>query len=161
MLCSRGAINLIFDGRFMLIDGAFDTMKATEIGRMMRYFFVLLPPCLIISTLNNMVSFKGVSDSADTALNVLFTSLGMIILISIAFIFTYSNVKNPDIFHIQCILSIIPLVPITNYMYRKLYELTGSSWLGAFFVAIVLCWRCSGYISHQFMWYGANKVSAF
>lgn len=145
----------------MLIDGAFDTMKANAIGRMMRYFFVLLPQCLIISTLNNMVSFKGVSDSADTALNVLFTSLGMIILISIAFIFTYSNVKNPDIFHIQCILSIIPLVPITNYMYRKLYELTGSSWLGAFFVAIVLCWRCSGYISHQFMWYGANKVSAF
>ena len=121
MICSRGAINLFFDGRFMLIDGAFDTMKATTIGRMMRYFIVLLPPCLIISTLNNMVSFKGVSDSADTALNVLFTSLGMIILISIAFIYTYSNVKNPDIFHIQCILSILPLVPITKYIYRKLY----------------------------------------
>lgn len=158
---AAGAINLFFDGRFMLIDGAFDTMKATAIGRMMRYFLVLLPPCLIISTLNNMVSFKGVSDSADTALNVLFTSLGMIILVSIAFIYTYSNVKNPDILHIQCILSIIPLVPITNYMYRKLYKLTGSPWLGAFFVAILLCWRCSGYISHQFMWYGANEVSAF
>ena len=73
-----------------------------------------------------MVRFKNVSDSADTALNVLFTSLGMILLVSIAFIYTYSNVRNPDILHIQCILSIIPLVPITNYMYRKLYKLTGS-----------------------------------
>lgn len=158
---AAGAVNLFFEGRFMLIDGAFDLMKAPAIGRMMRYFLVLFPACFVISTLNNMVRFKNVSDSADTALNVLFTSLGMILLVSIAFIYTYSNVRNPDILHIQCILSIIPLVPITNYMYRKLYKLTGSPWLGAFFVAILLCWRCSGYVSHQFMWYGANELSGF
>ena len=158
---AAGAVNMFFDGRFMLIDGAFDLMKAPAIGRMMRYFLVLFPACFIISTLNNMVRFRNVSDSADTALNVLFTSLGMILLVSIAFLYTYSNVRNPDVLHIQCILSIIPLVPITNYMYRKLYKLTGSPWLGAFFVCILLCWRCSGYVSHQFMWYGANEMSAF
>lgn len=158
---AAGAVNLFFEGRFMLIDGAFDLMKAYAIGRMMRYFLVLFPACLVISTLNNMVRFQNVSDSVDTALNVLFTSLGMVLLVSIAFIYTYSNVKNPDIFHIQCILSIIPLVPITNYMYRKLYKVTGNPLLGAFFVAILLCWRCSGYVSHQFMWYGANELNAF
>ncbi len=158
---AAGAINLFFEGRFMLIDAAFDLMKAYGIGRMMRYFLVLFPACIVISTLNNMVSFKNVSDSVDTALNVIFTSLGMLLLVAIAFIYTYASVKNPDILHIQCILSIIPLVPITNYMYRKLYKLTGSPWLGAFFVAILLCWRCSGYISHQFMWYGSNELSAF
>jgi hypothetical protein len=158
---AAGAVNLFFEGRFMLIDGAFDLMKASAIGRMMRYFLVLFPACLVISTLNNMVTFKKVSDSADTALNVLFTSLGMLLLVSIAFIYTYSNKRNPDILHIQCILSIIPLVPITSYLYRKLYKLTGSPWLGAFFVTIILCWRCSGYVSHQFMWYGANELSAF
>ena len=154
-------INTFFDSRFMLIDGAFELMKGYGFGRMARYFIIILPCTFIISTLNNMVSFKNVSDSADTAFNVLFTSLGMIVLVLIAYIYTYSGENNGDILHIQCILSIIPLVPICNYLYRKLYKLTGSVWLGAFFVAILIAWRCAGYISHQFMWYGNNEVAAF
>ena len=154
-------INTMFYSRFLMIDGSFDVMNNYSFGRMARYFILILPATLVISTLNNMVRFKGVSDSADTALNVLFTSLGMILLMAISFIYTYSNAGNPDIFHIQCTLSIIPLVPICNYIYRKFYKLTGSVWLGAFFVAILIAWRCAGYISHQFMWYGSNEVAAF
>lgn len=158
---AANAINLFFDSRFMLIDGSYDVMKNYSFGRLFRYFILILPATLVISTLNNKVIFKNVSDSADTALNVLFTSLGMILLMLISFGYTYSNIGNPDIFHIQCTLSIIPLVPICNYCYRKFYKLTGSVWLGAFFVAILISWRCAGYISHQFMWYGSNEVAAF
>lgn len=158
---AANAINVFFDSRFMCIDGSYDVLKNYSFGRMTRYFIIVLPATLVISTLNNMVSFKGVSDSADTALNVLFTSCGMILLMLISFLYTYSNIGNPDIFHIQCTLSIIPLVPICNYCYRKLYKLTGSPWLGAFFVAILIAWRCAGYVSHQFMWYGSNEVAAF
>ncbi len=158
---AANAINIFFDSRFMLIDGSYDVMKGYAFGRMFRYFIIIIPATLVISTLNNMVMFKNVSDSTDTALNVLFTSLGMILLMLISFIYTYSNIGNPDILHIQCTLSIIPLVPICNYCYRKFYKLTGSIWLGAFFVAILISWRCAGYISHQFMWYGSNELSAF
>ncbi len=154
-------INTFFDSRFMLMDGSYDLMKNYSFGRMARYFILIIPATLVISTLNNMVRFKGVSDSADTALNVLFTSLGMIILMLISFGYTYWNAGNPDIFHIQCTLSIIGLVPVCNYIYRKFYKLTGSVWLGAFFVAILIAWRCAGYISHQFMWYGSDEVAAF
>ena len=83
------------------------------------------------------------------------------LLIVIAYVYTYSGVNNGDVLHIQCILSLIPLVPICNYLYRKLYKLTGSPWLGAFFVAILIAWRCAGYIYHQFMWYGNNERAAF
>ncbi|MCI7453895.1 MAG: hypothetical protein MSA93_01120 [Spirochaetales bacterium] len=154
-------INTFFDSRFLMIDGAFELMKGYSFGRMARYFIIILPCTLIISTLNNMVSFKGVNDSVDTLLNVVFTSLGMALLIVIAYVYTYSGVNNGDVLHIQCILSLIPLVPICNYLYRKLYKLTGSPWLGAFFVAILIAWRCAGYISHQFMWYGNNERAAF
>ncbi len=158
---AANAINVFFDSRFLMIDGSFDVMKNYSFGRMARYFILVIPATLVISTLNNMVRFKGLGDSADTALNVLVTSTGMILLILISFGYTYSNIGNPDIFHIQCTLSIIPLVPICNYCYRKFYKLTGSVWLGAFFVAILISWRCAGYISHQFMWYGSNEVAAF
>ena len=154
-------IDVFFETRFLHVDGSYERMAAWNFGRMFRYFILYVPFCLVISTLNNMVTVKGVSDSADTALNVLFTSLGMIILMLISFGYTYWNAGNPDIFHIQCTLSIIPLVPLCNYIYRKFYKLTGSVWLGAFFVAILIAWRCAGYISHQFMWYGSNEVAAF
>ncbi|MCF0237737.1 MAG: hypothetical protein HUK24_03975, partial [Sphaerochaetaceae bacterium] len=154
-------INVFFDSRFMVIDGAFELMKGYGFGRLVRYFILILPATFIISTLNNMVSFKGVSDSADTALNVLFTSAGMILLVGFAYLYTYSGQNNGDVLHLQCLLSIIPFVPICNYMYRKLYKVTGSVWLGAFFLALFIAWRLSSYISHQFMFYGNNEVAAF
>ena len=53
----------------MLMDGSYDLMKSYSFGRLARYFILIIPATLVISTLNNMVRFKGVSDSADTALN--------------------------------------------------------------------------------------------
>ncbi len=161
--CYAGAValNTFFDSRFMCVDGAFELMKGYGFSRTIRYAIIVLPFTLIVSSLNNMVSIKNVSDGKDTAINVLVTSLGMVIMIAMAYIYTYSNIANGDIFNLQCILSIITLVPVCNYLYRKLFKLSGNVWLGALVVALLLGWRLSGYISHQFMFYGPNEFKAF
>ncbi len=155
------AINTFFDTRFMFVDGSFELMKSYSFGRMFRYALIVLPFTLIISCLNNLVTVKGVKSGTDTFINVLVTSLGMLILIGAAFIYTYSKIGNGDVFDLQCVLSIITLVPVCNYLYRKLYKVSGSVWLGALVVALLIGWRLAGYISHQFMFYGPNEVSAF
>lgn len=154
-------INIFFDSRFLSVDGSFELMKSYSFSRTLRYAIIVLPATLVISTLNNMVTIKGVSDRADTAINVAVTSAGMVLFIFMAWLLAYSTKNGGDVLHLQCVLSIIPMVPMFNYLYRKLYKLTGSPWLGAFIVAILVGWRLAGYISHQFMWYGGNEVSAF
>lgn len=154
-------INTFFDSRFLVIDGSFELMKGYSFGRMFRYALIVLPGTLVISGLNNMVSVKNVKDGTDTFINVLVTSLGMLLFVGIAYIVTYSTPNGGDSMHIQCILSIIPMVPMFNYLYRKLFKVSGSIWLGAFVVALLIGWRLAGYISHQFMWYGNNEIAAF
>ena len=154
-------IDVFFETRFLHVDGSYERMAAWNFGRMFRYFILYVPFCLVISTLNNMVTVKGVSDSADTAINVLVTSLGMIIFMVIGFAVTYSTPGHAEIFRIHAMLSMIFIVPVTNYMYRKMYKLTGSVWAGAVLVALFVAWRAAGYLCQRFMWYGNNEIGAF
>lgn len=155
------AINTFFDSRFLFVDGSFEVMKAYSFSRTIRYALIMLPFTLVISSMNNLSSLSNVSDRKDTIINVVVTSLGMVIMMGIGFALTYSSIDHAEVFTIHCVLSIITLVPVCNYLYRKLFKLTGSPWLGAIFVALLLGWRLASYISHQFMYYGPNEVNAF
>lgn len=154
-------INTFFDARFVHIDGSYEIMTGYNFGRMARYFILYLPFCAVVSTLNNMVTIKGVSDIADTWINVLVTSLGMIVFMGIGFAVTYSTPGHPEIFRIHAMLSMIFIIPYMNYLYRQMYKLTGSVWAGAILVALFMAWRAAGYISHRFMWVGNNELAAF
>jgi len=158
---SAAFIKGAFNSRFLSVDGSFELMKPYGFMRMLKYAVILLPFTLIISTLNNLTGLKNVSDSADTAINVFVTSLGAELLLAIALILTYSTPQHAVVFHVHAILSLIVLVPVMNYLYRKLYKVTGSVWAGAIIVALILGWRLASYISHQFIYWGPNEVSAF
>lgn len=153
----RGA----FDTRFLFVDGSFELMKAYSFMRMLKYAAILLPLTLIISSLNNLTLLKNVSDGADTAINVTVTSFGAEFLMLLGFILTYSSPQQGVVFHLHAILSLIVLVPVMNYLFRKLFKMTGSVWAGAILVALILGWRLSSYVSHQFIYWGPNALSAF
>ncbi len=154
-------IDVFFDTRFLHVDGSYEVMAPQNFGRMFRYFVLFLPFCGIISTLNNMVTIKGVSGWKDTAINIIVTTLGMILFMGIGFAVTYSTPGHEEIFRIHAMLSSIFIVPACNYMYRQMYKITGSVWAGAILVAIFLAWRCAGYLCQRFMWYGNNEIEAF
>lgn len=156
-----GFINTFFDTRFLHVDGAYELMPGYSFGRMIRYFIIYLPFCVVVSTLNNMVTIKGVSDTKDTVINVIVTSLGMVVFMVIGFAVTYSTPGQAEIFRIHAMLSMIFITPYCNYIYRKMYKITGSVWAGAVLVALFMAWRAAGYISHRFMWVGNNELAAF
>lgn len=154
-------IKEFFNARFLVADGTFEMMKPYGFMRTFKYALILLPFTLIISTLNNLWSLKNVTDSQDTAINVLVTSLGAEALILISILVTYSTPQHAVLFNLHTLLPIIIYAPVLNYLYRKIYKLTGNVWLGAMMVAIILGWRLSSYISHQFIYWGPNELSAF
>ena len=150
-----------FNARFLVADGTFELMKPYGFMRTFKYALILLPFTLIISTMNNMWSLKNVTDGQDTAINVFVTSLGAEVLILISILVTYSTPQQAVLFNLHTLLPIIIYAPVMNYLYRKIYKLTGNVWLGAMMVAIILGWRLSSYISHQFIYWGPNELSAF
>ncbi len=154
-------IKEFFGARFLIADGTFEMMKPYGFMRTFKYALILLPFTLILSTLNNMWSLKNVTDAQDTAINVFVTSLGAEVLILISILVTYSTPQQAVLFNLHTLLPIIIYAPVMNYLYRKIYKLTGNVWLGAMMVAIILGWRLSSYISHQFIYWGPNELSAF
>lgn len=150
-----------FSTRFMFADHSFEMMPAYGFMRLIKYTFIMLPFTLVISTLNNLWSIKGVSDRADTAINVLVTSFGAVLCVVIALILTFSTPNHGAVFNIHTILPVLMLAPVMNYIYRKLYKVTGSVWIGAVLVAVLLAWRQAGYVSHQFIYWGPDLIKAF
>jgi len=154
-------IKEFFGARFLIADGTFEMMKPYGFMRTFKYALILLPFTLIISTLNNMWSLKNVTDTQDTIINVIVTSLGAEVLVLISILVTYSTPQAAVLFNLHTLLPIILYAPVMSYLYRKMYKLTGNVWLGAMMVAIILGWRLSSYISHQFIFWGQNELSAF
>ena len=147
-----------FDGRFQFVDGSLELMKPYSFVRMIKYFVVLLPFTFVISGLNNLTIVDGVSDGVDTAISVVVNSLGTWLFIGIASIVTFSTTDHMTFWGLHTMLPAICLVPMCNYLYRRLYKNTGSIWAGAFFVALFIAWRLAGYVSHRFMFWGYDSV---
>ena len=147
-----------FDGRFQFVDGSLELMKTYSFMRMFKYALILLPFTFVISILNNLTIVDGVSDGMDTAISVVVNSIGTWAFIIIAYILTFSTPDHMTALGLHTMLPAICLVPMCNYLYRKLYKSTGSIWAGAFFVALFLGWRLSAYISHRFMFWGYDSV---
>jgi hypothetical protein len=154
-------IKNLFGARFMSADGSFELMKSVGFMRMLKYAVILLPFTLVISTLNNMWGIKNVSDAADTAINVVATSIGSELVVFLALAITFSSVNHGTVFDVHTILSVIVMAPIMSYIYRKMYKVTGSVWAGAALVALILGWRLASYVSHQFIYYGPDPIKAF
>ena len=144
--------------RFQFIDGSFERMKAYGFVRMFKYFLILLPWCFIISYANNLVAIKGINDRLDTIICVAMQSLGCWIFLIIANAITFSTPDHMTALGLHTMLPAIFLVPMTNYLFRKLYKVSGSIWLGTFTVDLILCWRLASYVSHRFMFWGYDSV---
>jgi hypothetical protein len=147
-----------FSGRFQFVDGSLELMKPYSFIRMIKYMVFLLPFTALISTLNNLTIVEGVSDSMATAISVFVNSIGVWLFIIVAYASTFSSPDHMTALGLHTMLPTICLVPILNYIYRKLYKITGNIWCGAFFAAIFLDWRMAGYISHRFMFWGYDSV---
>ena len=154
-------IKHLFYARFMSADGSWELMSSVGFMRTFKYALILFPFTLVISTLNNMWSVKGVSDRVDTLINVVATSLGAELLVWLALAITFSTPGHGTVFDVHTILSVIVMAPIMSYIYRKMYKVTGTPWAGAAMVAILLGWRLASYISHQFIYYGPDPIKAF
>lgn len=154
-------INSLFDQRYVILDGSFDLMKPYGFMRLLKYAIILLPFTLVVSAMNNLTIVKNVSDTTDTIISVVVNSLGAYVLIAIGLILTYSTKDHGVVFALHGILALIPLIPIVNYLYRKLFKMTGSVWAGAIVVALLMGWRLASYISHMFMYIGPNEIRAF
>ena len=152
--------------RFLSIDVSLELMRPYAFIRMLKYAIMLLPFTLLISILNNLTVVDGVSDSKDVFISVLMHTVGAYIFVVVAYLIVFGPGTQTQMgsiqanMGIQTILPLLTMVPICNYLYRRLFKVSGSAWLGAIFVALFLAWRLAGFTSHRFMFWGYEGTIA-
>ena len=152
--------------RFMSIDVSLELMRPYAFVRMLKYAIILLPFTFLISILNNLTVVKDVSDSKDVLISVLMHTVGAYVFVVVAYLIVFGPGTQTQMgsvqanMGIQTILPLLTMVPICNYLYRRLFKVSGSVWLGALFVALFLGWRLAAFTSHRFMFWGYESVVA-
>ena len=161
---SAAAIKGMACMRFMSIDVSLELMRPYAFVRMLKYAIMLLPFTLLISILNNLTVVDGVSDSKDVLISVLMHTIGAYVFVVVAYLIVFGPGTPTQMgsiqanMGIQTILPLLTMVPVCNYLYRRLFKVSGSAWLGAVFVALFLAWRLAAFTSHRFMFWGYDSV---
>ena len=133
-------INRIFymDYRFWMI--GFDVMDARQLFATLRFALVLIPIFLVSGVFINSGRMKDMSEGKNTALNVLISDLGLIILAIIIYTISISrDIPAPTAWFCSCFGALF-LVPINAYITRKMYNISGNIWLGAFINSYLVAW---------------------
>lgn len=133
-------INRIFymDYRFWMI--GFDVMDARQMFATLRFMLVLTPIFLVSGMFVNSGRMSDMSEGKNTLLHVILSDLGLIILAVIIYSISISqDIPAATTWFCSCFGTLF-LVPINTYITRKMYNISGNIWLGAFINAYLVAW---------------------
>lgn len=118
----------------------FDVMDEKLLLPAIRYTIVCTPIFLIHGIVINSGRMKDMPGGLNTFVNLLLADLGLIVplIINLAYV-TVTNQPPFTTFYLVC-LGIVLMVLVNGYINRKMYELSGSVWLGAVTNAWLVAW---------------------
>lgn len=129
---------LYVDYRFWM--SGYEVMNPSQAFAGLRYMIVLLPMYLLSGMFINSGRMTDMSEGKNTALNVLFSVLGMALVAVVMYTISVTmDIPTPCYFFCTNFAAIF-LVPVTAYISRKMYNLSGSVWLGALTNAMLIAW---------------------
>lgn len=158
---SYAVINTLFaqDYRFWLI--GFTNMTLEQFGSWARYFIVSIVPFLISGLLINSGRMRDMKEGWNTLLVVLFSALGLLVLVAIDYSYMYT--KDMGLYFGYkwvYMIGLVFLVPINTYITRKMYNISGSVWLGSFVNAALVAWLWSS-MTDTAVYLGGSLITKF
>ena len=144
----------------------FTEMKLIHWAQAVRYFVFLFPAFLVICSAINYTytNDSKLNPTVDMILTVIVGSLGVFINNWVNLIGLYSTTAPFTVTLIsQASIAgaLLLFVPITVYIARKTYKLTGSVWTGTFLNALLAAWAWTSAISSTNVYMGTTFLQQF
>ena len=142
-------LKFLFNEDYRFWMAAMTKMLPQNLLLMFRYGLVVFPTFVVGGLLINFGRMKDMRESRNTLLNVVLNVLGMygtaIASYGYMYISYYYAGKSVMPFAIFITTwTLLIVVPLTAYLSRKMYNVTGSLWLGAFVNTLLVTWMfCS------------------
>ncbi len=108
---------------------------------MFRYALVIFPAFLLNGVIINFGRMKDMREGRNTALNVILACAPVFIVAVISYGVMYLGGNNyQPLWAFVTTWTLLIVIPLTTYMSRKMYKLTGSVWLGTFVNTLLVTW---------------------
>lgn len=129
---------LYVDYRFWM--AGYEVMNPSQAFAGVRFMIVLLPMFLLSGIFINSGRMTDMPEGKNTALNVWISVAGMLLVAIVMYTISVTmDIPTPCYFFCTNFAALL-LVPVAAYISRKMYNISGSVWLGAFINAMLLAW---------------------
>ena len=128
----------LFNEDFRFWVTIFTEMKVEYWNFMLRFAILFLPCLLCVGALTNYTVRKDLPEWLDTLIVVIISSVGVYLCWGINYLVLHAG--GAAICNWNSSYAMLVMVPVTAYLSRKTYKLTGSIWLGALVNALLIGW---------------------
>lgn len=150
-----------FGQDFRLWMAALSDMKVEWWTVGLHYFIILAPMYLIISAGVNFTIRTDIPEWQDTLLTVLINSVGVWLCCLLNIMIAGASYNGTLFSSFICSYQFLFWVPLTTYMARKMYKMTGNIWSGALLNAAIITWAMMSSLGVNDDYFGPYVISNF
>ncbi|HEX2965095.1 MAG TPA: alpha/beta hydrolase [Syntrophorhabdaceae bacterium] len=157
---SMSILKFVFNEDYRFWMAVLTKMNPQNFVLMFRYGLILFLPFLLSGIIINFGRMKDMREWQNTALNVLLACAPVYIIAIISYIPAYAGANNyQPLWPFVTTWVLLIVVPLTAYLSRKMYLLTGSVWLGTLLNTFLVTWMMSSSLSSSDLYLNGNFLT--
>lgn len=135
---SLGVIRYLFGEDYRFWNNIFGAMKVEYWWLALKFALVIFVPQLVINVLTNYTIRTDIPEWKDTLFTVIFGCAGVWLCCMLNVIMLHTGMGLLCNWNSAFALPL--MLPLTTYLSRKLYKLTGNVWTGTILVTLLVSW---------------------
>ena len=144
---SLGVIRYLFGEDYRFWNNVFGAMKVEYWWLALKFAVLIFLPVLAINVLTNYTVRTDIPEWKDTLFVIVSSAAGVWLCCMLNVIVLHSG--GAAICNWNSSLALILMLPLTTYLSRKIYKLTGSVWLGTILVTLLVSWATVSSIGYN------------
>jgi len=144
---SLDVIRYLFGEDYRFWNSVFSVMKVEYWWLALKFALVIFLPQLAINVLTNYTVRTDIPEWKDTLFTVVFSTAGIWLCCMLNVIMLHSG--GSALCNWNSSFALILLLPLTTYLSRKLYNLTGSVWTGTILITLLVSWATVSSIGYN------------
>ena len=144
---SLDVIRYLFGEDYRFWNNVFGVMKVEYWWVALKFAVVIFLPQLAINVLTNYTVRTDIPEWKDTLFTVVFSTAGVWLCCMLNVIMLHSG--GAALCNWNSAFALVLMLPLTTYLSRKLYKLTGSVWTGTILITFLISWATVSSIGYN------------
>jgi hypothetical protein len=154
---SMSTLKFVFNEDYRFWTAVLTKMNPPGFMLMLRYGLIIFPTFLASGAMINFGRMKDMGEGRNTVLNIVLTCIGPYLVFIASYGLMYLNYYTTGVSSLPwnnfvTTITLLLTLPLTAFLSRRMYTLSGSLWLGAFANTALVTWMFCSSMSSSFLY---------